>query len=83
MFTEERNAVSKEMESFLDSFKKQSDAVAMRNQQMPESYKQELEAEMVQAKRIHDENVATSKPTPKKTSKKAQAAQQPAVKPES
>ena len=32
MFTEERNAVSKEMESFLDSFKKQSDAVAMRNQ---------------------------------------------------
>ena len=49
---------------------------------MPEGYKQELEAEMVQAKRIHDENVATSKPTPKKTSKKAQAAQQPAAKPE-
>ena len=70
IFQEERSAVSKEMESFLDSFQKQSEAAAERGLRLPEDYKSQLEIEKEEAKRMYNETeihkVTSGKPAASK-----------------
>ena len=70
MFEEERSAVSKEMETFIQSFKKQSEAAAERNSKLTTDYKDQLEVEKEEAKRVYKET-EMRKATPKPVSKKA------------
>ena len=55
IFLDERTTANQEMQDFLQTFKEQRDATADRLQNLPQQYREELQEQQEEAKRIYND----------------------------